>query len=216
MTVTDHIAVAAGPAPPQVAPSPAAASLRLRFVGDSRDFRRLMVRGNALQAVTLGLYRFWLFSDMRRFLWAGVELDDENFEYTGTALELLTGFMRALGLLIPVNMALFYALLSVGTLGQSTIMFVVLYGFGQFGTFRARGYRLTRTVLRGLRFHQTGSGIIFALRAILWWIVVFGTIGLAYPFMMASQERYRCAIPSSATPADGLKVPPSGCSGAAF
>ena len=191
MTVTDHIAVAAGPAPPQVAPSPAAASLRLRFVGDSRDFRRLMVRGNALQAVTLGLYRFWLFSDMRRFLWAGVELDDENFEYTGTALELLTGFMRALGLLIPVNMALFYALLSVGTLGQSTIMFVVLYGFGQFGTFRARGYRLTRTVLRGLRFHQTGSGIIFALRAILWWIVVFGTIGLAYPFMMASQERYR-------------------------
>ncbi len=191
MTVADRIAIAAGPASPQAAPPPAVAALRLRFVGDPRDFRRLMIRGNALQAVTLGLYRFWLFSDMRRFLWAGIELDDENFEYTGTALELLTGFMRALGLLIPVNMALFYALLSVGTLGQSTIMFVVLYGFGQFGIFRARGYRLTRTVLRGLRFHQTGSGIVFALRAILWWIVVFGTIGLAYPFMAASQERYR-------------------------
>jgi len=191
MTAADRNAVAAGAAAPRAAPPLVFAPVRLRFVAVRRDYWRLMIRGNALQAVTLGLYRFWLFTDMRRSLWAGIELDDENFGYTGTAFELLSGFMMALGILIPVNMALFYALLDSGTLSQPTIMFVVLYGFGQFAAFRARGYRLTRTVLRGLRFHQGGSGVIFALRAVLWGILTLCTVGLAYPFMEASQQRYR-------------------------
>src|SRR5580692_11388889 len=108
MTVADRNAIAAGPAAlPSASPS-VFASVRLRFVANRGDYWRLMIRGSALQAVTLGLYRFWLFTDMRRSLWAGVELEDENFEYTGTALELLAGFMMALGVLIPVNMALLY------------------------------------------------------------------------------------------------------------
>jgi uncharacterized membrane protein YjgN (DUF898 family) len=191
MTVADRNAIAADPAAPPPASPPVFAPVRLRFVANRRDYWRLMIRGNALQAVTLGLYRFWLFTDMRRSLWAGTELEDENFEYTGTALELLAGFMMALGVLIPVNMALLYAFLTSGTPTMSTVIFVVLYGFGQFAAYRARGYRLARTVLRGLRFHQTGSGIIFALRGILWWILIFCTVGLAVPFMAASQERYR-------------------------
>jgi uncharacterized membrane protein YjgN (DUF898 family) len=193
MTVAERTAVAAAsPPPPAAASVPSAErTARLRFVGARSDYWRLMIRGNALQAVTLGLYRFWLFTDMRRFLWAGIAIEDENFEYIGTASELLIGFLMALGILVPVNMALFYALLDTGTLNQSTVMFVVLYAFGQFGVFRARAYRLTRTVLRGLRFHQTGSGVIFAGRAVLWWIVTFATAGLALPFMTASQERYK-------------------------
>jgi len=185
-------AVAAVAGMPQL-PRPAAVAepMRLSFVGDRADYWRLMIRGNALQAVTLGLYRFWLFSDMRRFLWAGIELDDENFEYVGTAGELLIGFLAALGILIPVNLVLFYAVLEMGALDRASILLVVLFAFGQYAAFRARGYRLTRTVLRGLRFRQTGSGIVFALRALAWWIVVLVTLGLAFPFMEASQERYK-------------------------
>lgn len=180
-------AIAEPPAPAAAVAKPA----RLRFDGNRSDYWRLMIRGNALQAVTLGLYRFWLFSDMRRFLWAAVEVDAENFEYTGTAGELLIGFLMALGILVPVNLVLFYALLETGTPVQSMIIFVVLYGFGQFAVFRARAYRLTRTVLHGLRFRQTGSGIVFAIRAMLWWIAILLTLGLAAPFMEASQERYK-------------------------
>jgi uncharacterized membrane protein YjgN (DUF898 family) len=191
MTAADLKEVAPEPAPAVPAATTAPAAVRLHFVAVRRDYWRLMLRGNALQAVTLGFYRFWLFTDMRRVLWAGTQIEDENFEYSGTALELLYGFMMGLGVLIPVNMALFYALLMNSTLVTSTIIFVVLYGFGQFAAFRARGYRLTRTVLRGLRFHQTGSGVIFALRAVLWWVATVCTAGLAFPFMQASQERYR-------------------------
>jgi uncharacterized membrane protein YjgN (DUF898 family) len=190
MTTTQS-AVAVVAEPPMPAIAAAVEPVRLRFVGNRRDFWRLMIRGNALQAVTLGFYRFWLFSDMRRFMWAGIELEDENFEYIGTAGELLIGFLMALGILIPVNLALFYLVLDIGPLAQSTVVFVVLFAFTQFAAFRARAYRLTRTVLRGLRFHQAGSGIVFAVRALLWWIVVLLTLGLAFPFMTASQERYK-------------------------
>ena len=177
-SATSAVAVVAEPPVPAAAAEP----VRVRFVGNRRDFWRLMIRGNALQAATLGFYRFWMFSDMRRFMWAGIEIEDENFEYIGTAGELLIGFLMALGILIPVNLVVFYAVLEIGPLAQSTIVFVVLFAFTQFAAFRARAYRLTRTVLRGLRFHQTGSGIVFALRALAWWIVVLLTLGLAFPF----------------------------------
>jgi hypothetical protein len=43
---------------------------RVAFVGTSGPFWRLMISGTLMQALTLGLYRFWLFTDMRRYLWS--------------------------------------------------------------------------------------------------------------------------------------------------
>ena len=39
------------------------------FLGSRRDYWRLLSRGALLLIVTLGLYRFWLMTDIRRFLW---------------------------------------------------------------------------------------------------------------------------------------------------
>ncbi len=52
--------------------------------------------------------------------------------------------------------------------------------FGQFAIYRARRYRLTRTVWRGVRFWMTGSGWIYALRASLWGLLVILTLGLRF------------------------------------
>jgi uncharacterized membrane protein YjgN (DUF898 family) len=62
---------------------------------------------------------------------------------------------------------------------------------GQYAIYRARRYRLTRTIYRGLRFHQEGSAWAYALRASLWWILSGITLGLAYPFQIASLERFK-------------------------
>ena len=43
-----------------------------------------------------------------------------------------------------------------------------LYVFTQFAIYRARRYRMTRTIWRGVRFWMTGSGWNYALRASLW------------------------------------------------
>jgi len=190
MTVIDRVDAAATPAPPDLhPPSP----VRLRFIGDRGDYWRLMIRGGALQAITLGIYRFWLFTDMRRFLWAGTEAEGETLEYTGTPVELLIGFLMAIGILVPVYALLFLASLQFGILSRLSglVAVVVLAGFGQYAAYRARRYRLTRTVFRGLRFHQAGSAVRYAVRAMLWWIPIGLTLGLASPWATANLERYK-------------------------
>jgi uncharacterized membrane protein YjgN (DUF898 family) len=192
MTVIDRVDTAATPSPPDVSLRGASPVL-LRFVGDRGDYWRLMIRGGVLQAITLGIYRFWLFTDMRRFLWASTEVEGETLEYTGTAAELLIGFLMAIGILVPVYALLFVASLELGILSilSGVVAFVVLAGFGQYAVYRARRYRLTRTVFRGLRFHQAGSAVRYAVRAMLWWIPIGMTLGLASPWATANLERYK-------------------------
>ena len=65
------------------------------------------------------------------------------------------------------------------------------YLFTQFAVYRARRYRLTRTIWRGVRFWMTGSGWAYAFRAFAWSILVGLTLGLAMPWQRASLERYK-------------------------
>jgi uncharacterized membrane protein YjgN (DUF898 family) len=165
----------------------------VRFLGARRSYWRLLVRGAVLLMVTLGIYRFWLMTDVRRFLWSNTEIAGEALEYSGSALELLLGFLVAIALLIPLYAGFFIGALELGTLGQisGVIAFLALFVLGQYAVYRARRYRLTRTIYRGLRFHQSGSAWGYALRAIAWWTATVLTCGLAYPFQLASLERFK-------------------------
>jgi len=53
-----------------IAPQPATPASRIAFAGRRSDFRRLVMRGTMLELVTVGFYRFWLATDMRRHLWS--------------------------------------------------------------------------------------------------------------------------------------------------
>ena len=164
-----------------------------RFLGSRRDYWRLLSRGAVLLLLTLGIYRFWLMTDVRRFLWCHTEIDGETLEYLGTPFELLLGFLIALTLLIPIYGGFFIAALGLGPVGEwsGLIGFLGLAFLGQYALYRARRYRLSRTVYRGLRFSQTGSAWLYAIRALLWWALTLVTLGLAYPFQMARLERYK-------------------------
>ena len=167
----------------------------VHFTGAARAFRKLIFRGALLQIVTVGIYRFWLTTDARRFLWANTEIGGDSLEYTGTAMELFLGFLMAVALLVPIYVLLFLGTLELGMVSRlsSPVAFVFLAVFGQYAYFRARRYRLTRTVFRGIRFHQSGSPWAYALRSLLWWIAIACTAGLAYPWAQASLERYKLA-----------------------
>ncbi len=189
MTVLD----AAAPAAPASVPAAAASVRAARFTGETRAFWRIQRRGAVWLALTLGIYRFWLATDVRRFLWTHTEVEDQSLEYTGTALELLLGFLFAVAILVPLYVFAFVATLSMGPAGQavSGLAVPLLAFLGQFAYFRARRYRLTRTVYRGVRFHQTGSAIRYAACTMVWWLLILLTLGLAYPFMQAQLERYK-------------------------
>jgi uncharacterized membrane protein YjgN (DUF898 family) len=175
------------PAPPVQAAGTA------RFVGNERAYWRLMGRGAVLLLCTLGIYRFWLATDQRRFLWANTEIAGDALEYTGTARELLIGFLIAIAVLVPIYAGFFLATLDLGLLGRisGVLAFVLLALFGHFAIYRARRYRLTRTVFRGVRLHQSGSAWLYALFSMAWLGATLLTLGLAYPWAQATLERYK-------------------------
>jgi len=176
-----------------LAADPAPAPDGARFAAPEPVFWRLLIRGGVLLGLTLGICRFWLATDVRRFLWSHTEIAGEGLEYIGTARELLLGFLIAIALLVPLNVMFFLAAFSHGVLGQisGTLALAVLALFGQFAIYRARRYRLTRTVYRGIRFHQTGSAWRYAVCALFWWALIGITLGLAYPFAQGSLERFK-------------------------
>ncbi len=167
----------------------------VRFLGQRRSYWRLLIRGAVLLMFTLGIYRFWLATDVRRFLWSNTEIAGEPLEYTGTPLELLLGFLIAIAILIPVYAGIFLAALDLGTIGKLSGVtgFAALAVLGQYAIYRARRYRLTRTIYRGLRFHQGGSAWAFAFRAVAWWALTALTFGLAYRSRSRASSATRCA-----------------------
>ena len=163
------------------------------FTGERPVFRRLVTRGALLELLTLGFYRFWLATDIRRHLWSHTTVDGDPAEYIGRAKELLIGFLVALAILLPIYLAYFIVGIEAERLQSfaSFPLFLFFYLFSLFAMYRARRYRLTRTVWRGLRFSMRGSGWSYAWRAALWTLATILTLGLALPWRQAALERYK-------------------------
>jgi uncharacterized membrane protein YjgN (DUF898 family) len=179
---------------PSVPPEPPPAiPANVVFAGRRPDFRRLVMRGALLELITVGFYRFWLATDMRRHLWSNTSVGGDAPEYTGTAKELFIGFLFAMAILVPIYLAYFLLGIEAERYKEwaSTPLFLFFYLFLQFAVYRARRYRLTRTVWRGVRFNMGGSGWNFAWRAGLWSLVTSFTFGIALPWRQASLERYK-------------------------
>ncbi len=172
---------------------PPALPALVSFSGNRGEFRKLVTRGALLEFVTVGFYRFWLATDIRRHLWSHTAVDGDAAEYTGRGKELLIGFLIALAIIVPVYLAYFLAGLEAERIlaFASVPLLVFLYVFGQFAIYRARRYRLTRTVWRGVRFWMSGSGWAYAARATLWGLLMLVTLGLILPWREAALERYK-------------------------
>ncbi|WP_035643637.1 DUF898 family protein [Bradyrhizobium sp. ORS 375] len=167
--------------------------LTATFSGSRNDFFRLVSRGAAIELITLGFYRFWLATDIRRHLWVNTAVDGDSAEYTGRGKELLIGFLFAMAILVPIYLAYFLVTVEAERYeGFASVPLVIaFYAFGQFAIYRARRYRLTRTVWRGVRFWMDGSGWAYAGRAMLWTLLAVVTVGLAWPWRAAALERYK-------------------------
>jgi uncharacterized membrane protein YjgN (DUF898 family) len=173
--------------------NPIAAAGTVRFLGNEGAYWRLRIKGAALVVVTLGIYRFWLATDVRRFLWSNTEISGDTLEYNGLATELLIGFLFAVAILVPLYMifALVALELDLVAVAPALIGFALLALLGEYALYRARRYRLTRTVFRGLRFDQHGSPWRYACYALVCWAIVILTLGLAYPWTQAFIERFK-------------------------
>jgi uncharacterized membrane protein YjgN (DUF898 family) len=177
------------PTPP---PLPAS-SVGVEFSGDRGEFFRLVRNGAALELITFGFYRFWLATDIRRHLWSYTSIDGDAVEYTGRGRELLVGFLFAMAILLPIYLVYFLIGIEAARVKAflGTPVFLFFYLFGQFAVYRARRYRLTRTIWRGVRFWMDGSGWAYAMRAAGWGLLTVLTLGALLPWRQAALERYK-------------------------
>src|ERR1700712_559388 len=130
------------PGPPSLPPLPNPPPMPVGFSGSRSEFFHLVKRGAGLEFVTLGFYRFWLTTDIRRHLWTNTQIDGDGAEYTGRGKELLIGFLVALAILVPIYLGYFLIGLEAERLQTfaSIPLVIFFYLFGQFAIFRARRY----------------------------------------------------------------------------
>ncbi len=142
-----------------------------------------------LNLITLWFYRFWAKTRTRRHIWNCVQVNGEPLEYTGTGKELFFGFLIIMGViflpmaLIATGLAIYFGPESPALVAFQVVVslsLVCLYGFA---IYRARRYRLSRTVWRGIRGALPGSALAYSGKHLAALILAPMTLGWSRPAM---------------------------------
>lgn len=171
-------------------------SISIDYSGRGGELAGITVANTLLTILTLGIYRFWAKTRVRRYLWSHVSFHDSPLEYTGRGIELFLGFIVALIILTPLIVVPSYIipLLDLGlavSIGFSVFQGVVVLLLVQVAFYRAWRYRLSRTQWRGVRAGLDGSSFVYAQRAFLWTLASVATLGLASPWANVALHRFR-------------------------
>ena len=173
------------------------ASVRTRFEYNGRTAQVTgIVIGNLLLSIpSLGFYRFWGKTRLRRYVWSHIEYLGERVEYTGTGLELFVGFLVGLAVLVP------YAGISAivqsqvesgnGQIIAQIIGLIILFFLIHVAQYRARRYRLNRTNWRGIRGGQTGAAWRYGLAGVSLMALSILTLGLTVPLSRTVLQNLR-------------------------
>ena len=168
-------------------------SVKVQFVARRRPFLGLLLGGLVMMVPTLGIYRFWLATRKRQFYWGHTDIDGDPLEYTGTAAQLLVGFLMAVLIFLPIYVGLFYVTVRLPDFSPYAYLTLVplFYFLMGYAAYRARRFRLSRTLWRGIRFQQSGNAWVYAIKRFLWTLLTIVTLGLTYPLMAKSLWTYR-------------------------
>lgn len=158
-------------------------------------FFKLLLKNAVLTLLTLGIYRFWARTAMRRYLWNNVLIAGEPLEYTGRGIELFIGFLIATAILFPffliysvLQQFLLTNPLALGALLTVYILCIIV--LTQIAIYRSRRYRLTRTRWRGISCGQDGSVWRYVAISLGWSAIWLLTLGLAEPWAQMALRRY--------------------------
>ena len=196
--MSERVLPAADEVPEDPARNGAPTGRRLEYDGTRSPITKIAVSNALLTLVTLGVYRFWGKTRVRRYLWSRVSFLGDRAEYTGTGGELLLGFIAAIVVLallavVPIGIQWTIGLDHPAYWAAEGAYAVVILFLVFVAEYRARRYRLSRTEWRGIRFTQDGSSVRYALLALGWVAVTILSLGTAYPVYRARLQRYRLA-----------------------
>ena len=188
-------------------PTTESKTLRVHFNKDDGAIFALTFKTGFLTVLTLGIYRFWQKTRIRRHLWSSASVDGDAFEYTGTGLEKLLGFLIAIVFLAVylgiVQMVLFFFGLSVleqpnpydpasqlRFIGAVYLSIFAVLPFMFYAVYSARRYKMARTRWRGIRFGMDKGAWGFVWRVIAYGLLSMITLGILTPLGTFRLEKY--------------------------
>lgn len=167
------------------------------FTGRRGQFFKLLLINLLLTIITLGIYRFWAKTNVRRFIWSNIRFMGDPLEYTGKGSELLLGFLIVLAVLFPLGL-IYEAIQSLAPpeetalhIGLEVLYYIIIFALIQIGFYRAWRYRMSRTAWRGIRLGLDGSTWTFLKLSLGWSVLTVLTLGIAYPWMAVELWRYQ-------------------------
>lgn len=166
---------------------------QIQYHGRWQDVLKLSCWNALWTILTLGIFRFWAKTRMRRYIWSNIVVDGDALEYTGRGLELFLGFVIVSVIFIPVIAAATF----VSTQLPPHLMFIpelVLYLAIFFLVFvaiyRATRYRYSRTFWRGIRARLGGSALKYGLIGFGSSVLGLVTFGILIPYNFVVTTRY--------------------------
>ena len=181
---------------------------RLRHDGRSGELFVIFLVNLALTILTLGIYRFWGRTRIRRYVWSQTNLLGEPLEYTGRGVELFLGFLFALVLIYGPIIGLFFGLdvefpdpgehmgrpelnrllIFFGILLLAIPILVLFYYVALFAAYR---YRISRTSWFGIRGGMEGSAWRYGVLGLGLGFLNVLTLGWTKPWADSVVFRYR-------------------------
>lgn len=191
---------------PNTTPDPNDPRLHGTYTGKRETLFPLAIKTALLTTFTLGIYRFWERTRIRRYIWSATAPGGDPFEYTGTGREKFLGFLIALVILAVglgvVQLALFFVNLSVfspsetveGGIWQGVLFqlsFLIMLPLYFFAAYRSYRYRMSRTRWRGIRFGVRPGAWGYAWRHVVYLLLTIVSVGALWPLMTFRLEAYR-------------------------
>nr|WP_093009233.1 DUF898 family protein [Roseivivax halotolerans] len=171
--------------------------MKTDFVGRRGPLLWLAVKTGLLTVLTLGIYRFWMKTRLRRWYWSAIRPGGHPLEYVGDPWEKLLGFLIAVVILAfyigIVNLILMFLSFSLfqGNVAAYALSLVGVIPLWFYAQYRARRYVLARTRWRGLRFGLEPGAWGYAFRALTHWTLTILSLGLLWPRMTFWLEKYK-------------------------
>lgn len=191
------------PAPPAAPASlpPPRPPVQLVYDGRLGELYVIYLRALLLTLLTLGWYRFWGRTSVRRYLWSHFSAFGDRFEYRGLGVELFLGFLIAVGSILVFEGAVLGLVWWAwgdelpAEIGMTEIMTWALIIVGlplvQVAQYAGWRYRLTRTAWRGIRTGLKGSAWVYGGMALGWAVLNWLCMQLLTPVRDVSLNGYR-------------------------
>ena len=179
---------------------------QVSYSGRKAPLLKLALWTGVLTLLTLGFYRFWARTRIRKYFWSAITPDGTPMEYNGTGLEKFLGFLIAVAVL-AVYLGVFQLLLlffgyslftQAETFQGAMLQNLLLYGAAlatlplvYYAQYRARRYVLSRTRWRGIRFGATPAAWGYVKLGLKNVFVTVITLGILLPRQTFNMEKYR-------------------------